>query len=459
MLNTISGTGSSPTSPHIVNVQASTNSQAYHCATRTYNWGNLYLWFEGGWENVDTAPVQTGFSLVKDTNSSPPNERGLNLEATGSAHNQTKHIVLNRFVFTNVTDAVRLYNQSNLDGSTIRLATTNVIIYAQANGIVLDYGTKNSYTVLTASNLTVVAGLGGTGSGLYLHGDFDKSLVKNSSITSAGGHGFNMQNRGSANSGGWALAQRLTVVDSIFHNCKDDGIHEDNVYGPHRGSGGAGATFYLQRVKVTDNGTDGTGTGVFLQLNAQDANPGGKLRLLATNCVVTGNAGVGIYLDARPDAKACWFEGWLVNCTVADNLNDGLFARSSFSSGVNSVTAYNTIFSGIGDDAIEVDDLTANGLTITENYNDYHAITDHYLVRVGSSGTNYPSLATNDLTVDPEYKGSGSDPYKLKATSPLGAAGTTTYAPSLTSWEKSEGHLLQGERITRPNRQRARQSL
>ena len=126
------GRGNIPAStPFTLNVQASTGAQAYAVASRNIGQA-LDLDFEGGWQNVNTTPVQSGVSMVMDA---ATNKAGISL--TGASHSDWRRIVIDRFAFTNVTRGVEVLTDGGADGADILVAVSNTTVCAQTDGIFL----------------------------------------------------------------------------------------------------------------------------------------------------------------------------------------------------------------------------------------------------------------------------------------------------------------------------------
>lgn len=412
---------------HKVYVQASAGAQAYDVAYRYANPGHVFADFEGGWEDVGGTPVQTGYSRVQDTDG-VVDERGFYFSATGSTHNQMKYFLFRRFQFSNVTDGIFLRNQSNLSTSAIRLTLVDSTINCTSNGVHLEWpkAYQDAQLQIFATNVTVSAGSGGAGNGIYLYGEFDQSVLTNVTVTSAGNDGIRLDLISKRDASSFTVSQTLWIRNSTVSGCRDNGISLRPAEEPPNGGN---PTIVLYGLKITDNGSDGSGNGVRLEIDTADGYAARTMSLVATNCVVAGNADAGVYFSGNIDARAARFSGTLVNCTVADNGSDGVYGISIETSG-NSVTAYNTIFSGNGDDGIEVDDQSAAGPTITETYNDFYGQGGSDLVRTGTGGSTTPALNANDLAADPRFAGSEApEPYRLKFNSTLLDAASAAYAP------------------------------
>lgn len=408
----------------VIRVEASSGAQSYNPISRSFDTGHLFVDFEGGWVNVDTSPAQTGYSVVKDT-TGPIDQRGFNLESSGSSHDRTKYLRINRFRFSDVTDGIRVYHPNNIQGSTIRLGLNDCAVVAQSNGVSVVFYEQDP-VVVTITNLNIQAGLSGTGHGIYLWTDYNGSTITRANVTSSGGNGLFLLSR-PATFNGAALDQTLLVTDSSFTNCLNDGIRHEAANEPARGGT---AKVYLNRVKLTGNGTDGSGHGLFMQQDTQTGYPRPAMVLSMTNVLAAGNADCGVFLDGNLDADAAGFNATLVNCTVANNGSNAIYGVSSESSG-NSVTAYNTLFAGHAQGGIKIVDLSTVGPALTESYNDFYGNAGYDLARLGTSGITNPALNVTDLTVDPKFSTKPPDPYRLALNSPLLDAGTNAPAPAV----------------------------
>jgi hypothetical protein len=427
VLDTVTGAGSSAADPHVVNVQASTGGQAYHSAEKVKNFGNLYMDFEGGWTNVDANPVQTGTSAIKDTDPGTPDEAGLRLDATGSAHDQKRFIGVNRFEMSNVTDGVRMLSPSNLNRSQLNLTLTNTTIAAQADGVDLEFQGASNHgraTKITTDHVDIQAGLGGAGNGIQIQGFIDGSVIENAHITSATGRGINIDNHGPYSN--WAAGYTLTIRDTVVENCAGDGIHKQDAVGYHYNTP---STITLEEVKVVNcGGAAAPGTGIYLEQNQGSNSGSGRVMVVnMTNCLSADNTGYGIQLLGNADSLGAEVVGTLVNCTVANNGDDGLYLVSNIGSG-NSATVRNTIFSDPDDDGVVLQDPSASGPAVTETDNDFYGYggATSAILRNGVLVV----LDPTDLTADPMFLGSGNDPYDLTS-GPCVDTANAAYAPAI----------------------------
>jgi hypothetical protein len=168
---------------------------------------------------------------------------------------------------------------------------------------------------------------------------------------------------------------------------------------------------------------------MYVEMDENDSDGASPMRITLTNCLIAANADHGMHLNGNVDARSSRVDVRLVNCTVADNGKDGLFAVSSESWG-NSAAAFNTIFAGNGGRGIAMVDLSLGGPTITEEYNDYYGNTASNIVRVGTGGTNYPALHGTTLTVDPRFRG-GKEPWNLTRGGACVDSASPAYAPEV----------------------------
>jgi hypothetical protein len=167
--------------PRLINVQASSANQAYDAAAR--GGGALDLDFQGGWQNVDTAPAQTGYSAVQDGDGII-DEAGISL--TAGDHGLWRRVVVNRFVFTNVARGVQIVTAGGCDAADIYLSVSNSIVRAQADGLFVDYPKGYSfdgvsgiggYGQVKACNVDIIAGLGGAGTAIYSDAHWGGSTI------------------------------------------------------------------------------------------------------------------------------------------------------------------------------------------------------------------------------------------------------------------------------------------
>lgn len=410
-----------------VSVEASTGAQSYAPASRVIDAEGFHVYanFEGGWENVDTAPAQTGRSVIRGTGI----ERGIELTSSlpsAGNHNHQKVIGVNRFVITNVTDGIRIAQGPNGTGSDVVLNLKDSTITANNNGVVLMYAA--SPTRLAASNVNILAGQGGLGHGIYMRGGVGGTSIAGSQIKSSAGHGVFVEAQ-------WTTVSYF-VQDNVFF------INDSTLYGS---SGGGlyindydkpyyreGTRVYMNRVQVIGNGTSGTNGGVYVEQNYAENNEYPRQTLVGafTNCVIANNAKYGIYLNGNLDAKSAYVAPVLVNCTIANNGGEGLFADSSENS-ANSLTMYNTIFANNGSNGVRVADISLSGPAVTEQFNDFYGNAGSNLVVVTTNSTLYPVLHVTDLAVDPVFCTKQPDPYRLALGSPLLNAGTNAPAPAV----------------------------
>jgi hypothetical protein len=427
VLNTISGTGSSASQPWVINLQASSNSQAYHGAEVNRDYGNLYINFEGGWQNVDGTPVQVGRSLVKDTNSVPPTKCGLAMRPTGASFGQSLFLGINRFEITNVVDGIRLYIPGNLSSEQLQLNLQNSTIGARTNGLNVVHANNGSLARLMASNVVIRGGLTGIGDAVLLGGRPDGSLIQSATLYSPTAKGFNGDTR--CNNGNWGAGFVMSFRDVTASGCASGGVYlVDNTYAHYNTS----VYVYLDRVRAEGN----TGYGFYRR---HDNGNGSVLcYVLATNCVFSGNTLDGVYLRGEDlyGGSAGYggaFDVRLVNTTVANNGGAGVRLKSRIPAGSGNVlTVYNSIFSGCGTNGLYLDEnFTTSGPTVTEAFNDFYGNGAANILRAGTTSTNYPSLAASDLQLDPLFVNKAPTPYQLSTRSLLLDAGSNAVAPAV----------------------------
>lgn len=254
--------------PFTINVEDSSGSQSYAVCSRTPPWylssppEGLYIAFQGGWQNVDTAPVQTGMSVVQDVTS---NHAGILLGSSG--HNQPKTITINRFAFTNVTRAVELDNgQTYTSGNTI-LNISNSTVRAMNDGLYVNYPfylnfdpdpTLGGGSKVTAVNVDIVAGLGGAGHGISVTGWWNGSFVgatpgNVSSITSSNGCGICFQAIGVG-----SYYPAATFSNVVTYGCSSNAIQLDAAqYTGYRPAGTNYVTAVLGNCTLANNVLDG----------------------------------------------------------------------------------------------------------------------------------------------------------------------------------------------------------
>lgn len=168
--------------PRRINVQASSGGQFYDVAARSTGVA-LDLDFQGGWENVDAAPAQTGTSQIRDADATL-DEAGISI--TGAGHGGWRRVVVHRFCFTNVTRAVQVVTASGSDSADIFLIVSNTTVRAQADGLYIDYpkgydfngvSGYGGYGQIRACNVDILAGLGGSGAAVFSEAHWGGSAI------------------------------------------------------------------------------------------------------------------------------------------------------------------------------------------------------------------------------------------------------------------------------------------
>ncbi|MGQ9663059.1 MAG: Calx-beta domain-containing protein [Kiritimatiellia bacterium] len=325
----------SQSTPKVINVQASSGSQAYDVASYScgyYNPGpTVDVEFQGGWQNVDTAPVQTGWSVVQDLDGTV-NEPGIHIDQDTS-HSSWKRVVVNRFVFTNVTRGIELTQGGAADKASIWLTVSNTVVYALNDGLYVDYPKDYPSTSwggpakITALNVDIVAGQGGAGHGMYIRGAWMGSSVSASGTDPRTGEPRVLTIRSSGSSGVYFSALNNETHDTSF-----------------------------------------------------------------VNTVVYDCIGDGIYLDARRDAST-WYrvQAMLNHCTIANNGGDGLRMLSRTSS--SWANAQNCIFAGNGGAGIRLGESGYNVFTCTESYNVFYG---DEIIDEGNVQTPHATSSTRD---------------------------------------------------------------
>jgi hypothetical protein len=276
--------------PNIIYVQASSGGQAYDVAARSVPYTGaagrgLDIQFQGGWQNVDAAAAQTGSSLVKDLDGTV-DEHGISI--TGTGHYEWKQVVVNRFTFQDVSRGINLTQTNSSDRADILLTVTDTQISSQGEGIVIDYPKPYTSTTwggpakLTASNVDIVAGQGGSGDGVYIHGAWMGSSItadagKVSTVTSAGGTGlfFSAVNNETHDATFSSLVVYDSAGDGIYLDANRDGTNYYRVQ----------AT--LENVTVADNAGDG------LNMVSNNASSWANV----TDSIFADNGGSAILLD------------------------------------------------------------------------------------------------------------------------------------------------------------------
>lgn len=279
-----------------INVQASTGSQAYAVCARTPPYDGTYpAWtlnfsMQGGWENVDGTPVQTGMSVVQDAATNQP---GIKLSA--GTHNQAKILSVNRFAFSNVSRGIEIIQNGN--SCNISLTISNSTIRAKNQGLYLDgyhsYGAGYLVATVFARDVAIVAGLGGTGDGIYLKGAWAGSVIDAtpgnvSSITSSNGGGVCF-------SACTFDASSMTCSNTIIYGCSSNGIHLDAMLPDYNGNSTSNRVrAVLTHCTLADNILDGlhmvsatAGSYGYVTNSIFSNNGGHGLNLIGTNGVFT----------------------------------------------------------------------------------------------------------------------------------------------------------------------------
>ena len=340
--------------PVVVCVQASTGSQSYATCARSINgeylqYHSINVSFKGGWQNVDTTPVQSGVSLVKDAGGT---NAGISIIAPVAWDDIRKTVWVDNFSFTNVTQGISIATPAgSYNYSGISLTVSNVTISALTNGISLVYAVaypSSSYggtTCVTAVNADITAGLSGVGHGIYINGAW-----KGSSVTASGTN---------------AATQELRVSTITS-------------------AGGCGVYF----------------TGYNNEF--QDAR--------FANTVIYGCASNGILLDATQSGldpgAAKGFRATLNHCTIADNGGDGLAANTTMSG--NSVAITNSILSQNTGHGAALGTSGGSAFVCSADYNVFYGddiLTNGVAQAFGANtSTSDPLFKASGTKADPWYK-------------------------------------------------------
>ncbi|MGQ9663256.1 MAG: hypothetical protein ACUVWX_13105, partial [Kiritimatiellia bacterium] len=301
--------------PHRIYVQASTGGQKYDVVTMrqtSYTDRPYYCMHAeilGGWENVDTAPVQTGMSIVHDADGTI-NEAGIDWRNV--AHRCWQWWDITRIVFTNVLRGVNLESGSGCDGGSVWLFASNIVVYAQQEGLRLEHlhgYSVGGTTVLFGTNITVTGGVGGPYHAIRIRGDYRGTRIgainppNVSAITSPGGAGVYMR------------ARYNTTYDASFNNVVIYGCASNAVY---MDAGDTG-TWYPVRATfdnctIADNGWAGGYDGV--RMLSRTAGSWCKVY----DSICADNAGHGVNLGESGYSVFTCYEGTNVffNDTIMD---------------------------------------------------------------------------------------------------------------------------------------------
>ena len=307
-----SGThASASTGPIVINVQGSTGTQSYAVCGTNLGYNGYAVWaldilFQGGWMTVDTAPAQTGWSLVADPTT---NHAGISITANG--HYQWRRVAVNRLAFTNVTRAVELITldgQYGFDHADVLVNISNSVIRARNDGVYLHYLKGYASTdaggpaQIVAGNVDIIAGLAGPGDGLHIDGSWMGSRVtadgvdpstgvpQVSTIRSLTGNGvyFSSLNNGEACD--------ATFLNTVIYNCASNGITLDVALpGGYGGTTPYVAKATVQHCTLADNGSNG------LYMLSQAAGSWASV----TNSIFSGNGGHAVALNSVSNAFVC----------------------------------------------------------------------------------------------------------------------------------------------------------
>jgi autotransporter-associated beta strand protein len=298
-----------PTSvPNVINVQASAGAQAYDVAARNKD-SSFDLDFEGGWQNVDVLPAQTGMSLVKDLDGTV-DEAGISL--TGAYHSQWRRLVVNRFVFTNVTRGVEVITAGDRDSADIFLTVSNTTIRALNDGLYINYPKAYGYSDIThtgsggagqiwAVNVDITAGLGGSGNGIVDICSWGGSLISAAGTDPATGVSRVSVITAPSGTGVYFTASAddrpgATFECTVIHSCGGPAIQLDAM------RPGNSNPVYSNRVQaVLSHCTLANNAGDGLQMSSVVTESSATV----TDCIFANNAGSGINLLGPVGTFAC----------------------------------------------------------------------------------------------------------------------------------------------------------
>jgi hypothetical protein len=331
--------------PLLVNVQASTGSQAYAPCQRQF--GDYpttvpcNVTFQGGWENVDAMPTQTGMTAVKSANT---NQHGIYL-MTGW-HDSTLILTANRFAFSDVISGIFLYSESGTDGSHCIMTVSNCTVRALNNGLTIYYPKPYPYpgaggqALVLAENIDVVAGLGGSGNGVNINGWWDGSRITASGMDPVTGQARVSTITAPNGTGVYFSAinlstPRATFARTVIHSCAGDAIRLEAPQISFQNTIGSNRVYAaLSNCTLVDNGADG------LHLISQT--PGGWGN--PTNSIFANNGGSGINLDGGAGVFTC-SEGYNV---FFNNGNTGIQVNGTPQSPAGSTSTADPLFRASG---------------------------------------------------------------------------------------------------------------
>jgi hypothetical protein len=305
--------------PKRICVQASSGSQAYGKASRSS--GAFDPDFQGGWENVDAAPAQTGYSVVT-------NATGPGISTGDGGHGTWRRVGVNRFVFTNVTRAVEMSTGGGTDGADILLYVSNTVIRSKDDGIYVNYGRTytNSYggrSQLVADKVDIIAGIGTAqpaAHGIAMYTPWMGTLVTATGTNAATGKANvstikSFAGQGIYLSGANGEANDATFSNLVVYGCQSNGIFLTSI-GPVQAR--------LNHCTLVENGADA------VRMAQANTTAGSYCR--ATNSIFMDNLGRGLNVGTNAAVAFTCSEGYNVffnDDIVVNGSGQSLAASSS----------------------------------------------------------------------------------------------------------------------------------
>ena len=411
---------------HTVKVGLTTGAQFYAPAGYSGSMQNpTTIRYAGGYDpNTDT---QTGASALTGSGVTGT-DYGLYLYKSGGDHGEYAKMTIDRFDIGGVSVGARISGNPGYDALRPTIGLSNSTVTSGTHGLEVDYN-KNYVSQgpsgFTVTDSTVTAGQDGarTGDALKALGPRPEVTVTDSKLTSGTGGGIYVQH--GSGSGGVQTGNQffVKVTNSQIVDTAADGIHYEDT---------KAISYYsrvvqieLDKATITGNVGDGVDAKTICNSDWTGGNNTGEIQFSAVNSLIADNDGNGLLLvgtSSRNDAAQVELD--LLNCTIADNLLDGVHTDTDHGTGGPHIVR-NTIIAGNGGDGVDVDDGDSAGMTVTETYNDFFGNTGTDLLVHGAG----VALDATDLTSDPDFVGSGADPYNLGPGSLCIDAASALYAP------------------------------
>ncbi len=412
-------------------VEATSGGDSYGVAGRA---GSIQrpvdITVSGGWENVDTSAVQTGISSIVGSGYGG-GQSGLFINKTGGDHSESATFSVSNFDISGVDRGVYMTVNAGFDNFAPSVTASNLSITSGGAGIEINYNknyVSHGPSVVNLSDSTILAGqdnTAGAGAAVRVNGPNPQVTITGSTLSSGIDHGVHVTHPSASGGTSSEGNPGVSVTDSTISNSAGDGIHYEDT---------AVIQYYnkvveiiLNKARIEGNGGDGVDAMTWSNSDWTGGNNTGEIRLSMENSLVADNGENGLKLVGTSDSRTdtAQVEVDILNSTIANNGGDGLFTDTPhLTGGLHEII--NTIFAGNTGDAIDVTDGDDSGMTVTEHHNDFFAnggvnLLVHALAIL---------LDGTDGTVDPQFVGTGDDPYQLASGSPLLDAGDPSDHPA-----------------------------